>query len=337
MKENDAQRAIKVLQNDVEKLRKEKTAAETEITKLNAELSSISGRYKEDVRRAREALTKMESQNNSFRENNRRLEEAWKNADARSKYSASRFNQLSQQLANVSRQLMEEKSNSGQKLAQLHFQNKTLHDKNRTLNDMNKNLHDKNDTLRQMVVPVSEKQVLDADVQQKFTALRSSIVGLVRQTWIPALKHDFDSLGMSVLQGDLITTEFPMTYERLRCMVFFFINAGIFDTRSYFLGHPFENLEQLVRRVEKELNQYSPRGRFGICSRITLPSYAHLLTQTQRTKSSSRSGAMPLSRPQRSSETTDVACLLLCRRKSGISSAHSRPKPQMRDKTAGRN
>lgn len=271
MQDDEAQRIIKALQKDVETFRKEKTAAEMKITSLTAGLNSMSERYKEGVRQAREAIAKKESQNNSFRENNMRLEEAWKNAHGRYERMASRFNDVSQQLA-------AEKHNSAQKLAQLHHQNKILEDKIRILQDKNTNLHDKNDTLRQMVVPVSEKQVLDADVMQKFTALRASIVGLVRQTWIPELKDDCDSLGLSLLQGDLITTDLPLTYDRLRYMVFFFIHASVFDTQSYFLGHPFENVEQLFRRVEKELNNFSPRGRSTTCSRITLSSYVHVLT-----------------------------------------------------------
>lgn len=316
MKADDAKRVIEALQKEVETLQQEKTAAKTTIKSLNTELSSQSEKYKKWVNHAEENFAKVKSANSSLRENNARLEQARKNTDGDKARLSSQFNDVSQQLA-------KERQEYRQKIAQLYSQNKTL--------------HDKTDTLRKMLVPVSEKQVLDADVVQRFTILRSGIVGLVRQTWVPALKHDVDSLGFSLLQQDLIATELPLTYDRLRCIVFFFIHASVFDSQNYFLGYNFENLEQLVRRVERELNKNSPEGRPRTCSRIILSPCADLLTHGQRTTSLSRSGAMPLSRSPRSSETTDIACPQLRRTKSGSSSAHSRPGAQMRDTRARRN
>lgn len=113
-----------------------------------------------------------------------------------------------------------------------------------------------NDRLRHMIVPMSEKQVLDSDVVSRFTSLRISILALVRQTWTTALKSDVDFSKLSEYQQELLGS---ISYERLRHLVFHGTYTCILDPECYFLGYGFEQLEQRIQKVEQELNE-NPSG-----------------------------------------------------------------------------
>lgn len=129
---------------------------------------------------------------------------------------------------------------------------------NSQINDLK---HD-NYRFRQMIVPVSEKQVLDSDVGQKFISLRSSILGLVRQTWRTAIKSNIDLEGLSGYQGDFFRSPLPLSYDRIRSTVFKIIHDSVLGSQCYFLGDGFEQLEQDIRIVEKGLNRNSSESEY---------------------------------------------------------------------------
>lgn len=128
------------------------------------------------------------------------------------------------------------------------------------LNDQVKTLTSTSDQLRQMLVPVSEKQALDSEVVSRFTSLRSSIFALVRQTWKTALKENVDRRVLSTDQGIFFISPFPISYARLRTLVSNAIRVVIFGSQSYFLEKTFQEFEQKIQAVEKELDGIMPKG-----------------------------------------------------------------------------
>ena len=120
-----------------------------------------------------------------------------------------------------------------------------------------------NDRLRQMIVPVSEKQVPDSDVVSKFTSLCNSILRLVRQTWKPAIRADFDPRQLSERQRDFFESRLPLSYNRLRSVVFHMIYYLIFGSRSYFLDETFRHLEESLQTVEADLSYKLPEGKYN--------------------------------------------------------------------------
>ncbi|KAH8777340.1 hypothetical protein F5883DRAFT_613741 [Diaporthe sp. PMI_573] len=158
----------------------------------------------------------------------------------RQKYDAV---QASLQLKVYLQSMENEKQGHDEKIARLEHEIRTL---TRT-----------SDQLRQMLVPVSEKQVLDADVVSKFTSLRMSILGLVRQTWKTTPTEGLDFMQLSGSQQRFFGSDLPLTYERLRHIVSHGICQFILCRQAYFLGGGFAGLEEGVRRVERELYRIS--------------------------------------------------------------------------------
>lgn len=118
------------------------------------------------------------------------------------------------------------------------------------------------DQLRHMLVPVSEKQVLDSDVVSRFEGLRNSIVILVRQTWKMAAKVDVDFGQLGDDQRDFFGPDIPMSYDRLRYLVFRGIYSLILGPQGYFLREGFEKLEDRLQSAERELNRNSTGGKY---------------------------------------------------------------------------
>lgn len=116
------------------------------------------------------------------------------------------------------------------------------------------------DQLRQMLVPVAEKQVLDADVVSKFSNLRHSILGFVRQTWTTALKADLDPSQLTENQRGFFDPSRPMSYERIRHVIFQGLYGYILQRQAYFLGGDFQDLEKHIKMAESEMYRYSAAG-----------------------------------------------------------------------------
>lgn len=260
MKADEVQMVIDSLRQDKQTLQERIEIAENKISGLTADLSSAGHEYQKLQTAAHDKVAQLRIQNNSFGENNARLEHAWQNARRELSRWEARYD-------NASRQSAAEKEADQQKFAQL--------------NSEIMKLQAKNDTLRQMLVPVSEKQVLDGEVVQKFASLRSGIIGLVRQTWVPRLKHGVDVVRLSPTQQDLIALAFPITYDRLRCLFFTFVHDNVFESPSYFLGDDFKTLEQLLQRAERILTEHSPEGKSMDRSIINSLLCVYLLTQAQ--------------------------------------------------------
>lgn len=123
-------------------------------------------------------------------------------------------------------------------------------------------LNEKADMFRDMLIPVSEKQILDAEVVQKFTSLRSSIMALVRRTWALKLRTNSDVRKLSDNQHYFFMSSGSGSYDKLRFVVFEFIYQWIFDSKNYFLKEGLESLEECLRKGEKSLLKNSPVGKF---------------------------------------------------------------------------
>lgn len=151
------------------------------------------------------------------------------------------------------------------------------------LNEHIKTLTLTSDQLRQMLVPVSEKQVSDSDVVSRFTNLRSSIVALVRQTWKLALREDFVPSLVPSHERYFFKSPHLFTYDRLRFLVFLTIHAIIFDSQSYFLRDNLEQFEQHIQAVEKNLYRNLSEGKSKNHLTSSNASWAILVTQRQET------------------------------------------------------
>ncbi|KAG6355051.1 hypothetical protein INS49_004132 [Diaporthe citri] len=127
------------------------------------------------------------------------------------------------------------------------------------LNEQINDLGQTNDRLRQMLVPVSGKQTLDAEVVTKFVSLRMSILGLVRQTWTTKLRDGIDLRRLSGYQREFFRSNHPITHNRLRFLVFSLVHGNILGSQGYFLGDGFEQLGQLLLSAERELSKISSK------------------------------------------------------------------------------
>ncbi|KAI3392446.1 hypothetical protein diail_5690 [Diaporthe ilicicola] len=141
--------------------------------------------------------------------------------------------------------------------------NKVAHEEIARLHRQISTLNDKNTKLRQMLVPIHEKQVIDSDVARQFASLRSSILALVRQTWTTKLREDIDPETLSEDQQQLLYSKFPLTYDRLRSVVFIGLNMIIFGSQNYFLGDNFHVLEDYLRNAERKLVAMIPKENLG--------------------------------------------------------------------------
>jgi chromosome segregation ATPase len=153
--------------------------------------------------------------------------------------------------------------------SQVHEANQALTDQQRSdmekitqLRAQNKLLSEKNDKLRDMVIPVSEEQVLDAEVMAKFTAIRTSIFALVRRTWKMELRD-------GVLQEDLSKEQLLIfgpggedIYDRTRGIVFHFVHQHILGSQNYVLQDGLEEFEWALQVAERELFDKSPIGKY---------------------------------------------------------------------------
>lgn len=197
----------------------------------------------------------------------------------------------------LTRRLEERKEDHRKEIAQLKSQ---IYDITRT-----------RDLFRQMIVPVSEKQVPDFDVISKFGNLRSSIHELLRQTWTTELKEDVDFRQLSPIQQDFFGSKLPLSYDRLRSLVFRIIEPTVLRSRNYFLGKGFEEFEQRIRDVDEFLHQNMSKGKSEIPHKFDNSLWTFMLTCEQENVDESWSGAMRPSKRQMGSETMAAALLLL--------------------------
>ncbi|KAI7775463.1 hypothetical protein LA080_006795 [Diaporthe eres] len=158
--------------------------------------------------------------------------------------AAEKISRLTSDVDTVNEELFKEKSAARNEISQLQSQIKLL--------------NEKNDKFRQMIIPVSEKQVLDVEVMQKFTSLRSSIIALVRRTWTLKLRHDINVRDFSNGQHYIFKSGDLSSYDRLRYVVFHFIYQGVFNAKNFFLKDGFEHLENYLQKVENGLCETSP-------------------------------------------------------------------------------
>lgn len=269
---------------------------------------------------ARQKLERLENDFKSARDSNENTKRTLKSTEreiARLRSEAHRTKEEFQAAENASlediahltsdvdlakQELYEEKSSARKEIAQLRSQIKVL--------------SEKNDKFRQMLIPVAEKQVLDAEVVQKFTSLRSSILTLVRRTWKLTFPEGFDLRSLSQSQKDIFKLGSMDSYDRLRYAVFQFIFHGIIGPRNYFLKDGFEQTEQGLEMAEQELFSKSSVGEWQLLSQPQCDNVRRLTSQ-QNMASSSWSGVVPASRQRSLSEIAAASGLVTRRTRFG--------------------
>lgn len=254
-----------VLQNMCEKLRKDHSAAIIEIKRLGSKIELAEEQHKATKMVSRKKVEQLENGIKSTKELNEKILRRWKTAKGEKLHLESELETANANLHGVEnaankeiafltakieateQELFAEKSNAHKDITQLQGQIKLL--------------TEKNDKFRQMLIPVSEDQILDADVVQKFRYLRSSMLALVRRTWSLKMRDDFDLSSLSKDQHIIFKPVGTTDYDRLRYAVFYFIHQRIIGTHNYFLENGFEKCESGLRQVEKELVEKSPTGK----------------------------------------------------------------------------
>jgi hypothetical protein len=116
--------------------------------------------------------------------------------------------------------------------------------------------------LREIILSASEKQIPDADVVSKYTRLCQSIIGLVRLTWKPEIKAEFDLKKLSGHQREFFESRIPLSYNRLRSVVFQMVDVHILSPPNYFLKEPFWRLEESLRKAERHLSSDLSDGEY---------------------------------------------------------------------------
>lgn len=128
------------------------------------------------------------------------------------------------------------------------------------LHDQIRSSNEKSEKYRQMLIPASEKQVMDADVVHKFTSLRSRILALVRQTWALKRRPDVDFQLLPPSHQGFFLSRIPGSYDRLRYVVSVFLYNGIFEAPNYFLQDDQQSFEDRLQQLERHLFDISPNG-----------------------------------------------------------------------------
>lgn len=227
------------LQNEEREHEATKAAAQQERERLESKLKSArasNDNIRRDLKDAESKNTRLRSEIHSAKE---RFETAQNNA-------LEDMSRLASEADIAKQELFDQTNSAGKKIAQLQSQIELL--------------NEKNDKFRQMLIPVSEKQVPDAEVVQKFISLRSSMLALVRRTWKLAFRDDVDILSLSRDQIYIFKASGTCDYDRLRYAVFHFIYHRILGTQNYFLENGLEETEQRLQLVEKELVEKSSAG-----------------------------------------------------------------------------
>lgn len=155
---------------------------------------------------------------------------------------------LNSTVDDVTFDLRTEKERGRKETAQLHTQIKTI--------------SEMNDKFRQMLVPVSEKQISDGEVVQKFTALRSSILAFVRRTWTLEFRAGIDIRTLPKGHREFFQSSIPPSYDRLRYVVSVFLYQVIFEAPNYFLGDDHQRFEGHLQNLERHLFKISPNGNY---------------------------------------------------------------------------
>ncbi|KAK7697957.1 hypothetical protein SLS64_013044 [Diaporthe eres] len=249
------------LQKTCEKLRKKQNDAVIEIKRLGTKIELLEEQHQSTELGDPQKIEHLEDGIKSARALNERLLRRWKAAKVgitrlqseldtaddklhTAKISADeKIARLTAKVDATEKELFNEKSAARKEIAQLQSHTKLL--------------NEKNDKFRQMLIPVSEKQVLDAEVVQKFTTLRSSIMALVRSTWTLDLRDDVDFRTFSRGQHHVFRSSGPSSYDRLRYVVFQHIHCEIFVAKNYFLKDGFEPIEEHLQMVEDDLIEKS--------------------------------------------------------------------------------
>lgn len=255
---------IRALQDTCARLRQERKDAVTKNRQLGCKLRKEEREHEATKAAAQQERERLESKLKSARAPNENTRRALEDAEneitrLRSEISSAKedfdiaqnnaledMSRLASEADIAKQELLDERNSARQNIAQLQNQIKLL--------------NEKNDKFRQMLIPVSEKQVPDAEVVQRFTSLRSSMLALVRGTWKLAFRDDVDLISLSQDQIYIFKSGRTCDYDRLRYAVFYFIHKRILSTQHYFLENGLEETEQRLQLVEKELVERSPVG-----------------------------------------------------------------------------
>lgn len=254
-----------VLQNTCETLRKDHSAAIIEIKRLGSKIEMAEEHHQATKNVARKKFENLENDIKSAKELKERILRRWKAAKNENIHLESELETANAKLhgaenaANKDIAFLTAKIDATEQ--ELFAEKRNAHEDITQLQGQIKLLTEKNDKFRQMLIPVSEKQILDADVVQKFRYLRSSMLALVRRTWSLKMRDDFDLRSLSRDQHIIFRPDGTTDYDRLRYAVFHFIHQRIIGTHNYFLDNGFEKCESGLRQVEKELVEKSPTGK----------------------------------------------------------------------------
>lgn len=227
------------LQNAEDQLENTKSLARKEVQGHQNDIKSIkacNGRLRSDLETAENKIVGLQAEIHT-------ADEKFQTSEIS---AAEEISRLTTDVDMVNEELFKEKNSARKEIAQLQSQIKLL--------------NEKNDKFRQILIPVSEKQVLDAEVVQRFTSLRTSMLALVRRTWKPAFRDDADVISLSQDQIHVFKFGGMCDYDRLRYAVFHFIHDRIIGNRNYFLENGFEETEKRLQLVEQELFEKSPVG-----------------------------------------------------------------------------
>lgn len=174
------------------------------------------------------------------------VDTARENLQTSEQLSQDEIARLHSELDSVKLDLQAEREKARKEIAQLHVQIRAS--------------NERSEKYRQMLIPASEKQVMDADLVHKFTSLRSRILALVRQTWALKPRPDVEFRRLPPSHQEFFLSRIPGSYDRLRYVVSAFLYQGIFEAPSYFLRNDHHSFEDHLQKLERHLFDISPNG-----------------------------------------------------------------------------
>lgn len=124
----------------------------------------------------------------------------------------------------------------------------------------------KTQDLRAMLIPVSETQLSDGEVVNKFTSLRSQILKFVKSTWRrDKFKPDLNLTNYQMgVFSPFMEGRVDMKYldNRIRGVVFDILHGYILGRRSYALGGELTHFEKQVGDFEEWMWKTLPAGNY---------------------------------------------------------------------------
>ncbi|KUI61321.1 hypothetical protein VP1G_08475 [Cytospora mali] len=134
----------------------------------------------------------------------------------------------------------------------------------------NQELKERLANLRLMLVPRSEDQVSDSEVQRKFTALRSLITRLVRATWAKRFKNNIDDMALSNGQREFFRhftgadAQWKTLHNRLRFFVFYSLHQAMLGRSYYTLREGYKSIDSNLESVEVFMREHLPEEGRGL-------------------------------------------------------------------------